>query len=111
MYCQNRLCHYNNTADRLRAKKSEAPYYVNRTARGYHNMFCSQRCFHEYFEMYKDRIQSMIGVQGKRTRKATEDGPWVAWQEQPEYNLPWNEGYADAKARFEQQWVATNLKD
>jgi len=53
----------------------------------------------------------MIGVQGKRTRKATEDGPWVAWQEQPEYNLPWNEGYADAKARFEQQWIATNLKD
>ena len=108
-YCQNRLCHYNNTADRMRAKKSAEPYYVNRTARGYFNMFCSQGCLHEYFEMYKDRILATIGEQGKMSRKATERGPWTAWAQQPEYNLSWEEGYNKARIRFIQQWITDNI--
>jgi hypothetical protein len=108
-YCQNRLCHYNNTTDRIRAKKSAEPYYVNRTARGYFNMFCSQGCLHEYFEMYKDRILAMVGEQGKMSRKSTEVGPWTAWSNQPEYRLPWNEGYNEARARFMQQWIRDNI--
>ena len=110
-YCQNRLCHYTDTTDRIRAKKSAEPYYVNRTARGYFGMFCSQGCLHEYFEMYKDRILEMVGEQGKMSRKATEHGPQEAWQQTPEYNLPWNEGYQEAWSRFFRQWTSDNIRD
>ena len=109
-YCQNRLCHYNNTADRIRAKKSAEPYYVNRTAGRYFDMFCSQNCLYEYFNMYKDRILATIGEQGKQSRKATEDGPWLAWQQTPEYNLPWNAGYDDARSRFMESWIRDNIR-
>jgi hypothetical protein len=108
-YCQNRLCHYNNTADRIRAKKSAEPYYVNRTAGRYFDMFCSQNCLYEYFNMYKDRILATIGEQGKQSRKATEDGPWTAWCNQPEYNLSWDEGYNEARSRFLEQWIRDNI--
>ena len=109
-YCQNRLCHYNDTNDRIRAKKSTEPYYVNRTARVYFDMFCSQGCMHEYFDMYKDRILTMVGEQGKQSRKATEDGPYSSWQKQEEYNLPWNEGYHEARTRFIQSWIRDNIR-
>jgi hypothetical protein len=72
-------------------------------------MFCSQGCLHEYFEMYKDRILAMVGEQGKMSRKSTEVGPWTAWSNQPEYRLPWNEGYNEARARFMQQWIRDNI--
>ena len=52
MYCQNRLCHYNNTTDRIRAKKSPKPYYVNRTAKTYFHMFCSQGCYTDFMYAY-----------------------------------------------------------
>ena len=55
-YCQNRLCHYNNTTDRIRAKKSPEPYYVNRTARGYFDMFCSQGCMTQYLNTHLEAI-------------------------------------------------------
>ena len=55
-YCQNRLCHFNNTTDRKRAKKSAEPYYVNRTARGYFDMFCSQGCMLHYIQTHIDRV-------------------------------------------------------
>ena len=83
-YCQNRLCHYNNTTDRIRAKKSPEPYYVNRSARGYFGMFCSQGCLHEYFDMYKERIIATLGEQGKQSGKEGEPTPFTAWTEQPE---------------------------
>ena len=109
-YCQNRLCHWNNTTDRIRAKKSAEPYYVNRTAKGYFDMFCSQGCMHEYFNMYKDRILAMVGEQFKMSRKASEPTPWTAWSTQPEYNLPWNEGYDDARSRFMESWIRDNIR-
>ena len=55
-YCQNRLCHYNNTTDRIRAKKSAEPYYVNRTARGYFGMFCSQGCMLHYIQTHINKV-------------------------------------------------------
>ncbi len=74
-------------------------------------MFCSQGCLHEYFDMYKDRIQAAIGLQGKQSRKATELGPRLLWQEQPEYDLPWNEGYDEARQRFYETWIRNNIRD
>ena len=108
-YCQNKLCHYNNTTDRMRAKKSDSPYYVNRTVRGYFDMFCSQGCMHEYFEMYKDRILATIGEQFKMIRKASDPTPYEAWTNQSDYNLPWNEGYNEARLRFMEQWIRDNI--
>ena len=109
-YCQNRLCHYNNTGDRIRAKKSDSPYYVTRTSRGYFDMFCSQGCMHEYFEMYKDRILATIGEQFKMIRKASDPTPYEAWTNQSDYNLNWNEGYNEARLRFMEQWIRDNIK-
>tara|TARA_R100000544_G_C2204415_1_gene48471 strand:- start:274 stop:627 length:354 start_codon:yes stop_codon:yes gene_type:complete len=109
-YCQNRLCHYNNTQDRLRAKKSAEPYYVNKKAGGYMDMFCSQGCMHKYFDMYKDLIHRTIGEQGQMTRKATDLGPWAEWQQHPNYNSDSGpngsyELYNENKARFDKQWL------
>ena len=111
MYCQNRLCHYNNTTDRIRAKKSPKPYYVNRTAKGYFYMFCSQRCLMEYFEMYKERILQAIGEQGKRTRLTTDATPDQAWSNHPDYNLTMEQGYYEARQRFYQTFVNNNIRD
>ena len=111
MYCQNRLCHYNNTTDRIRAKKSPKPYYVNRTAKGYFYMFCSQRCLMEYFEMYKVRILQAIGEQGKRTRLKTDPTPDEAWANHPDYNLNMEQGYYEARQRFFQTFVDNNVRD
>ena len=111
MYCQNRLCHYNNTTDRIRAKKSPKPYYVNRTAKGYFYMFCSQRCLTEYFEMYKERILQAIGEQGKRTRLKTDPTPDEAWSRHPDYNLNMEQGYYEARQRFVQTFVNNNIRD
>ena len=72
--------------------------------------FHSQGCMHEYFDMYKDRILTMVGEQGKQSRKATEDGPYSSWQKQEEYNLPWNEGYHEARTRFIQSWIRDNIR-
>ena len=74
-------------------------------------MFCSQTCLHEYFNMYKDRILATIGEQGKQSRKATQQGPWTAWQQTEEYNLPWNEGYNEARSRFLESWIRNNIRD
>tara|TARA_R100001163_G_scaffold33534_1_gene25969 strand:- start:297 stop:500 length:204 start_codon:yes stop_codon:yes gene_type:complete len=65
---------------------------------------------HEYFEMYKDRILAMVGEQGKMSRKASEPTPWTAWTDQPEYNLNWNEGYDEARARFLESWIRDNIR-
>ncbi len=111
MYCQNRLCHYNNTIDRLRAKKSPKPYYVNRTAKRYFHMFCSQGCLYEYFEMYKDRILRAIGEQGKRTRFETDPTPSEAFINSPEYNLTVDQGYYEARQRFYETWISNNIGD
>ena len=111
MYCQNRLCHYNNTTDRLRAKKSPKPYYVNRTAKGYFYMFCSQRCLMEYFEMYKNRILQAIGEQGRRTRLKTDPTPSEAFVNSPEYNLTVEQGYYEARQRFYETWINNNIRD
>ena len=111
MYCQNRLCHYNNTTDRIRAKKSPKPYYVNRTAKGYFYMFCSQRCLTEYFEMYKERILQAIGEQGKRTRLKTDPTPDEAWSRHPDYNLNMEQGYYEARQRCFQTCVNNNIRD
>tara|TARA_R100000995_G_scaffold45588_1_gene21455 strand:+ start:317 stop:718 length:402 start_codon:yes stop_codon:yes gene_type:complete len=110
-YCQNRLCHYYNTTDRLRAKKSDNPYYVTRTARNYLGMFCSQGCLYEYFDMYKDRILIAIGEQGKRRRKKSDQNLWDSWRQQPEYNLNWDEGYHEARVRFTREWIRENVKE
>ena len=111
MYCQNRLCHYNNTTDRIRAKKSSEPHYVNRTARGYLDMFCSQGCLYEFMSIYKDRIIQAVGEQGRRTRKATDQGPSEAWSREPDYNLDYETGYSEARQRFFLSWISNNLKD
>ena len=111
MYCQNRLCHYNNTTDRIRAKKSPKPYYVNRTAKRYFHLCCSQSCLYEYFEMYKDRILQAIGEQGKRTRFKTDPTPSEAWSNHPDYNLNMEQGYYEARERFYQTWISNNVRD
>jgi hypothetical protein len=111
MYCQNRLCHYNNTTDRLRAKKSPEPYYVNRTAKGYFYMFCSQGCLMEYFDMYKDRILRAIGEQGKRTRLKTDPTPNEAWSNHADYNLTAEQGYYEARQRFYETWINNHVRD
>ena len=111
MYCQNRLCHYNNTTDRIRAKKSPKPYYVNRTAKGYFHMFCSQGCLMEYFQMYKDRILQAIGEQGRKTRKASEPTINEACTKDPGYNLTMEQGYIEARERFYQTWISNHVGD
>ena len=111
MYCQNRLCHYNNTTDRIRAKKSPKPYYVNRTARNYFGMFCSQGSLMEYFNMYKHRILRAIGEQGRKTRKASDPTLNEAWIRDPGYNLTMEQGYYEARQRFYETWISNNVRD
>ena len=100
MSCQNRLCHYNNTTDRLRAKKSPKPYYVNRTAKAYFHMFCSQGC-----------LIRAIGEQGKRTRLKTDPTPSEAFINSPEYNLTVEQGYYEARQRFYETWISNHVRD
>lgn len=107
-YCQNRRCHYNDTQDRLRQKKSDKPYYINKKASGnYFNMFCSQGCMHVYFKQFAQIINSAVGEQGKKRRLATAQ-LYSAWREHPDYNLEWNKGYNEARNRFEIEFAERN---
>ena len=107
-YCQNRLCHYNNTQDRLRQKKSDKPYYINKKAsEHYFDMFCSQGCMHVYFKQFAKIINSAVGEQGKKSRLEIAN-LWGAWQQHSDYNLDWNEGYAEARMRFNIQFAEQN---
>ena len=66
LYCQNPLCHEDKTKDRLRGIGDNKLYTTRKASEYYNKMFCTQSCFHEYFEIFKERILEVIGVQGKR---------------------------------------------
>ena len=108
IYCQNRLCHYNNTVDRLRAKKSPKPYYVNKVAKDRFGLCCSQNCLYEYLEMYRDTILQAVGQQGKKTRLQTDPTPDQEWLRHPDYHLDYDQGYSEARQRFYSAWLESN---
>jgi|TARA_R110000787_G_scaffold280129_1_gene390683 hypothetical protein len=95
LYCQNPLCHENETEDRLRGVGSSKLYTTRKANRYYNNMFCTQSCFHEYFSIFKNRIMEVIGVQGKHQRSKDD------MTCRDEYRLQNPDGYYENRNNFE----------
>jgi len=57
-FCQNPLCHLEDTKDRIK----KGVYQTRKSNSGFWNYFCTQRCFHQYFNIFKNRIIEHIGL-------------------------------------------------
>jgi hypothetical protein len=66
-YCQNPECCYKKTTSQIRGNKGNKYYQSNKAHQYYYDMFCSQGCFHKYFDIHKQAIQNAIPEIGKQT--------------------------------------------
>ena len=66
-YCQNPECCYKKTTSQIRGNKGNKYYQSNKAHQYYYGMFCSQGCFHKYFDIHKQAIQNAIPEIGKQT--------------------------------------------
>ena len=57
-FCQNPLCHLDDTNDRLK----KGSYQTRKASQYWYNFFCTQTCFHQYFDIHKNRIINFIGL-------------------------------------------------
>ena len=50
-YCQGPICHEHKTKDRIRGSKGDK-HYETRKQLYYFESFCSQRCYHDWFNKF-----------------------------------------------------------
>jgi len=85
-FCQNPLCHLDNTKDRLKKGK----YRTRKALSSWYNYFCTQQCFHQYFDIYKNQIINFIGLKTQPSiRNENDPSFWSRCREihnRPDYN-------------------------
>jgi len=88
-FCQNPLCHLDNTKDRLKKGK----YQTRKANSSWYNYFCTQICFNQYFSIHKDRIVNFIGLKTEPSFRDQNDQNIYSMardiRNRPDYN--WNE--------------------
>ena len=77
-FCQNPLCHLEDTKDRIK----KGVYQTRKSNSGFWNYFCTQRCFHQYFNIFKNRIIEHIGLTTTpNTRPLDSENYWARARE------------------------------
>ena len=66
-WCQNKDCCYKRNQNQMRGSKGNKYYQSNKAHKYYYDMFCSQGCFHNYFNKNLPAIKNAIGEIGKQT--------------------------------------------
>lgn len=106
LYCQNPLCHEDKTKDRLRGVGNNKLYTTRKASEYYNKMFCTQSCFHEYFEIFKERILEVIGVQGKRQSAYDDPSCFTSYRNQrssEEYPSRYDDEYKNFRTQYVNQ--------
>ena len=82
-WCQNKECCYKRNQNQMRGSKGSKYYQSNKAHKYYYDMFCSQGCFHSYFNSNLSAIKNAVREIDKQTI-GVED----AW----EFKSEWNNG-------------------
>ena len=82
-WCQNKDCAKKKTQSQIRGTKGSKYYQSNKVSGYYHDMFCSQGCFHYWFKTNKDTCLNAVGEIDKQTIGVDD-----AW----EFKSEWNNG-------------------
>ena len=90
-WCQNKSCPQKKNQNQMRGSKGAKYYQSNKAHTYYYDMFCSQGCFHSYFNEHKETIRNAVGIIDKQILPL-EDAWYV------EYNYRWD---SDDSIRYE----------
>ena len=82
-WCQNKKCPEKKTQSQIRGSKGAKYYQSNKAHTYYYDMFCSQGCFHSYFNEHQETIRNAVGIIGKQVLPL--DDAWYV-----EYRYSWN---------------------
>ena len=82
-WCQNKDCCYKRNQNQIRGSKGNKYYQSNKAHKYYYDMFCSQGCFHSYFNNNLPAIKNAVPEIGKQTIGVDD-----AW----EFKSEWNNG-------------------
>ena len=82
-WCQNKDCCYKRNQNQMRGSKGNKYYQSNKAHKYYYDMFCSQGCFHSYFNNNLPAIKNAVPEIGKQTIGVDD-----AW----EFKSEWNNG-------------------
>ncbi len=82
-WCQNKKCPQKKTQAQMRGSKGAKYYQSNKASGYYYDMFCSQGCFHSYFNEHQETIRNAVGIIDKQILPL--DDAWFV-----EYNYNWN---------------------
>ena len=91
-WCQNKRCVQKKNQNQIRGSKGAKYYQSNKAHEYYYDMFCSQGCFHSYFNEHKETIRNAVGIIDKQVLPL-EDAWYV------EYNYRWGSTDGD-NARY-----------
>ena len=80
-WCQNKYCCYKRNQNQMRGSKGNKYYQSNKAHKYYYDMFCSQGCFHSYFNSNLSAIKNAVREIDKQTI-GVED----AWEIKSEWN-------------------------
>ena len=72
-WCQNKDCAKKKTQSQIRGSKGSKYYQSNKAHAYYYNMFCSQRCFHNWFTDHNQTCLNVVGEIGKQTVQVDDD--------------------------------------
>ena len=90
-WCQNKECCYKRNQNQMRGSKGNKYYQSNKAHKYYYDMFCSQGCFHNYFNSNLPAIKNAVGEIDKQTIGIDD-----AW----EFKSEWNNGGGDRNSYF-----------
>jgi len=93
-FCQNPLCHLDNTNDRLKNGK----YQTRKANSGWYDYFCTRTCFHQYFNIHANRIINFIGLKTEPSFRDQND--------QDIYSRA-----NDIRSRPDYKWNKTNISE
>ena len=80
-WCQNKDCCKKRNQNQMRGSKGNKYYQSNKAHKYYYDMFCSQGCFHNYFNENLSAIKNAVGEIGKQTIGVDD-----AWEFKHEHN-------------------------
>mgnify|MGYP003318702683 CR=1 FL=1 len=66
-WCHNPKCPEKKNSNQITDRKGSKYYQSNKASSYYYEMFCSQRCFHNWFEDYNQTCLNTVGEIGKKT--------------------------------------------
>ena len=83
-WCQNKSCPQKKNQNQMRGSKGAKYYQSNKAHTYYYDMFCSQGCFHSYFNEHQETIRNAVGIIDKQILPLED-----AWYVEYKYN--WRE--------------------